>query len=234
MIHAFLVTEDSTFYKSAILAGEWCLKEKAVLNHHLVAKLVWALAALYDFSGEEKYKNQMLKLLKINLMPSILMDMDQNRIIDGTEISFDSLVAYSKIPGRVWDPQNASIWNTAIVGWGLINAYAALRDRGDFITANKIKPFALVVINNICTEIVLRGMPPVGPGFRDVAYCVLEALWKIDQAEKTENLLWNKCARVIWNTGILRTGGQFSVNLGQMVRYVSKTPYQARFQFVKN
>jgi len=228
MIHAFLATGDSTFLKSAVLAGEWCLAEKPVLSHHLVAKLVWALAALYDFTGEGKYKMHMLKLLEISLLPSILMDEDKNGIVDGTEIKFDSLVPYAKTPGRVWDAQNASCWNTAIVGWALVNAYAALRDRGDLASAITIKPYAQAVVNNIATHVVQSGMPPTGPGFRDVAYCVFEALWKIDRAEKAENLLWNTSAKIIWNAGVLRIGGQFTVNLGQLVRLISKTPYRAR------
>jgi len=231
MIHGFLATADSTLLKSALLGGEWCLNEKPVLNLHLVAKLVWALAALYDYTGEEKYKTQMLKLLKTNLLPSILMDSDGNGFVDGTGIQFDSLVPYAKTPGRVWDAQNASSWNTSIVGWALVNAYSALRDRGDFASAKTIYPFALAVVNNIALEIVQSGTPPIGPGFRDVAYCIFEALWKIDRAEKFDNPLWHKSAGIIWNAGSLRTGGQFTVNLGQLVRWISKTPYRARFQY---
>jgi len=229
MIHSFIGLQDSTYLVAARLAGDWMLKEKPVVNLSLTAKNVAGLSALYDLTGEPKYRDHAWKLISQCIIPAILMDQDSNRIVDGTNISFDSLVNYSSLPGRIWDASNASSWSCSINGMALVNAYAALRDRGDSIKAAILKPYAEAVISNLADELVQHGTPPSGSGFRDLSFSLLDALWKIDKAEKKRHILWERAASVLWNSGVLRAGGENTVVLGQFLRYFNSA-YSSRQQ----
>ena len=231
MIHGHLILQDSIFYKSAMLASQWCMEEKPVINQQAAAKLVWALAAMYDLTGDISIRDKMTKLLNTSILPSILMDRNEDRIVDGTNFLYDSLVSYAQIPGRCWDAVNANSWNTANISTALINAYAALRDRGDTQIAYLLKPYLEATLNNISREINQFGTPPTGTGFRDLSFAIFDALWKIDRSENVMHQDWQKSARILWNSGALQTGGIYSVNLGQLIRLMSQKPYRARHKF---
>jgi hypothetical protein len=162
-------------------------------------------------------------------MPAILMDLDSNRLVDGTTISFDSLTNYSSVPGRIWEASNATSWSCSITGMALVNAYAALRDRGDSAKAAILKPYAEAMISNLSEEVVQNGTPPSGSGFRDLSFSILDALWKIDRAEKKRHILWERAASVLWNSGVPRAGGENTVVLGQYLRYFNSA-YSSRQQ----
>lgn len=229
MIQTFIGLQDSSYLKAAQLAGEWMLNEKPVVNLSLTAKNAAGLSALYDLTGEKKYRDHAWKLISQCIMPAILMDLDSNRLIDGTTIPFDSLTSYAALPGRIWDASNASSWSSSITGMALVNAYAALRDRGDSTKATFLKPYAEAVISNLAEELVQNGTPPSGSGFRDLSFSILEALWKIDRAEKKRHILWERAASVLWNSGVLRSGGENTVVLGQFLRYFNSV-YSSRQQ----
>lgn len=229
MIHSFIGLQDSSYLLSARLAGDWMLNEKPVVNLSLTAKNVAGLSALYDLTGEPKYREHAWKLISQCILPSILMDLDSNRLVDGTQISFDSLASYASVPGRIWEASNATSWSCSIIGMALVNGYASLRDRGDSAKAAILKPYAEAVISNLAEELVQNGTPPSGSGFRDLSFSLLDALWKIDRAEKKRHILWERAASVLWNSGVLRAGGENTVVLGQYLRYFN-SEYSSRQQ----
>ena len=229
MIQSFIGLQDSSYLKAALLAGDWMLNEKPVVNLSLTAKNIAGLSALYDLTGETKYRDHFWKLVSQCLMPAILMDLDSNRLVDGTNIPFDSLANYSSVPGRIWEASNATSWACSISGMALVNAYAALRDRGDSAKAAILKPYAEAVITNLAEEVVQNGTPPSGSGFRDLSFSILDALWKIDRAEKKRHILWERAASVLWNSGVPRAGGENTVVLGQYLRYFN-SEYSSRQQ----
>jgi len=232
MIQSFIHLRDSSYLLSAEMAGEWMMEEKPTLNHSLTAKNIWGLAALYDVTGKPKYKIHMLSLIHQNVVPGLLLDANVDRQIDDTQIPFDSLVPYAQKPGRMWDASNASSWATAINAMALVNAYAVFRDRKDTVEASRLKPICETMINNLCFEINTFGTPPAGPGFRDLAYCILDALWKIGKAEKKRHSSWEKAADVLWNAGVARSGNEYAVVTGQYVRMFSNAVYKARYQLI--
>ncbi len=229
MIQSFIGLQDSSYLKAALLAGDWMVKEKPVVNLSLTAKNIAGLSALYDLTGDIKYRDHFWKLISQCLMPAILMDLDTNRLVDGTNIPFDSLVNYSSVPGRIWEASNATSWACSVSGMALVNAYAALRDNRDSTKAATLKPYAEAVITNLAEELVQNGTPPSGSGFRDLSFSILDALWKIDRAEKKRHILWERAASVLWNSGVLRAGGVNTVVLGQYIRYFNSA-YSSRKQ----
>lgn len=235
MIQSYIHQKDSTLkaklFRSALLGGSWCLAEIPVPNHSYTAKNIWALACLYDLTGDLKWKLQMLKLLKINLLPGILMDQNRDGMVDGAEpFRFDSLATMASIPGRMWDGHNSSSWNTAICAWALINSYASLRDRGNTNEAQLLIPYFESVLFNLSNEVIRFGSIPNGPGFRDLAYALLEGLIKVDNAENTRHPNWEKAANILWNAGVIQSGNLFTVNLGQYLLWKSGWKYQPRFR----
>ena len=220
MIQAFLHTGDSSFYHSAILGGKWCLAQHPHVNQYITAKLVWALAALYDFTGNEQWKGRMQYLIGSFLLPGVLTDWNSDGLVDGTEIRFDSMAVNAQIPGRLFDPVNASSWNTAICCWALGEAYASLRNRGNVEEAKNLKPYVLAMMDNLCEELIVFGTPPAGPGFRDLAFCIFQNSWLIEKGEKQYFVKWQKAANIVWNARVLQKGAEFTVNVGQLMRYV--------------
>jgi hypothetical protein len=229
MIYSFIHLKDSAFYRSALLAGSWMVQEKPVLNHSLTARNIWGLAALYDLSGNLVFRDEIVRRLTYALLPGVLMDQNLDGIVDGTSVPFDSLSDCAKVPGRMWDQVNSSAWNGSVNALAVLNAYTSLRDRGDVAMAQKLLPYVDAMISNLCSEILTKGTPPEGSGFKDLSFLILEALWKIDVAEKKRHISWEKAAYALWNTGILRTGKEQLVVLGQYVRWKKSKNYRARF-----
>ena len=213
------------------MGGNWSLHEIPVNNHSYTAKNTWVLASLYDLTGEILWRDQMLKLLKVNLLPGILMDHNMDEMVDGAEpVRFDSLIPNANTPGRMWDGHNSTSWNSAICAWALVNSYAAMRDRGDSVEAKKLIPYWTAMLNNLCMEINQFGSIPAGSGFRDLAYAILEGILKIDRAEKTRHPNWEKAATILWNAKVIQSGKICTVNLGQYLMWKSDWSYVPRFK----
>lgn len=222
MLHAFSELGDSTFFKSALLAGDWCLAEIPMAHPVLTSRLIASFAALYEATGELKWKLPLRKMLNQYLIPAILMDENGDGLVDGNEpISFSGLVSYASKPGRMWDGQNASSWNSAISAHALLMAYSAFRNQKDETEATRLKPFLVAMMDNLCSEIINGGTPPMGTGFRDLCFSVLDIQHHLARAEGIFKPEWEKAVRILWNARVVQKGGEFSLNVGQFVRFMN-------------
>jgi hypothetical protein len=97
------------YLESLRAAGEWALAEPPVRNHNYTAKLVWLLAAIYDLTGDARWRDGLLDKLDRNLLPGVLMDADADGRVDGHPgLRFADLVApAARRPGRMWDARAA-------------------------------------------------------------------------------------------------------------------------------
>ena len=95
MLALHLQTNDSVYLEAARSCGNWCMAENPFYNHRPTAHLILALAALYEYTGEKKWKDRILYLLKVSVLPGILLDADQNGVADGTSTLFAGLVPYA-------------------------------------------------------------------------------------------------------------------------------------------
>jgi hypothetical protein len=132
--------------------------------------------------------------------------------------------------GRFWDASPAAGWNTAWGAIALVNSYAALRDRGDLKEAGELRPMAEQMLSNLAFELIVQGTPPPGLGFRDLGFALLEGVWKIEQAEHRKISFLEPALRVVWNSGVLRTGGEQALVVAQLVRWLENRPYSSRNQ----
>lgn len=202
MIEAALQQNDPKLkqrYKdAALLAGEWAIAEPPVRNHNYTAKLVWLLAELYEWTGEAKYRTAMLDKLNRNLLPGVLMDADNDGQVDGmSNQSFAVLATIAQRPGRYWDGHNARPVYQAMNAFALIEAYVALRERGDKTEAARVKPYAFATLDNLAAEINQFGVP--SSGYTMVPYALLLGLYKIAAAEKQPQPAWAKAFAAYWN-----------------------------------
>lgn len=229
MLHSFASLGDSVYLKSALLAGEWCLKEIPLAHTVYTSRLVWSFAALYEATGDPKWRRALTKLVHTYIVPSVLMDTNGDGLVDGADgISFSDLVPYSTKPGRMWDGQNASAWNSAISAHALLLAYSSFRSQKDSVEANRLKPCLLAMMENLCFEINSFGTPPSGSGFRDLAFAVLDIHYHLAFAEGISKPEWEKAIRILWNSRVVQKGGEFSVNVGQFNRYLHpQWPYRS-------
>ena len=233
MIEASLQLNDPTskklFRESALLAGDWAIAEPPVRNHNYTAKLIWLLAELYGLTGQAKYKNAMLDKLNRNLKPGVLMDFNNDGKVDGMKNqSFLELTPAAQKPGRIWDGHNARPTYHAMNSWALVEAYVALRDRGDKKEAAKVKPYMLAMLDNISWETNNLGVP--NSGRTQTPYALLLALWKVAAVEKTPQPEWEKALRAYWNTGVMRmtdanNNSEGSLNTGLFLLYKSGVKY---------
>jgi hypothetical protein len=216
------VFPDSSVIKAALLAGNWLRKEEPVTGFHVNARLISALALLYGETGNPELRNRLIWLLEAGLGPGQLLDEDRNGLADSTLIPFDSLQPYARVPGRFFDPQNASAWNTAICANAMLQAYLAFQRQGDLLQAEKWKMRTTAALENLCCEICNLGLPPAGSGFRDLAYVIFEALNHMKKPSSGLQSRLEKSARIIWNSGIMQSGNFYAVNLGQMILWLKR------------
>lgn len=221
MIYGHLTLGDSAFFQSAKLGANWCLQEKPMANSSQTARLVWALASWYEATGDSSYYLALKNRVFHHLCPAILMDKNADGLVDGMkEIAFSQLVPYSNSPGRIWDGQNASSWNSAVAASALCYSYAALRNRLDSVDANQVRPYLEAMMNNLCREIIQSGTPPLGSGFRELCFAILEIHYHLSVAEGLYKPDWDKAIRIVWNARVVQRGAEYSVNVGQFVRYL--------------
>ncbi len=197
--------DREAFRRSALAAGEWALAEPPVRNHNYTAKLVWLLAVLYDWTGDTRYRDGLLDKLERNLLPGVLMDLDADGFVDGhAQLRFADLRApAARVPGRMWDAHNALPWYQAMNAWAMVEAYVALRSRGDSAWSDRLRPFALAMLDNLAAELAPGGgLPPDGPGTTQVAYAFAVGLWKLADAEGLARPAWEQGLWAIWNAGL--------------------------------
>lgn len=201
---------------AAVLGAEWCIQHPLVTNHNYTAKLVWALAQLYAWTGRADFKAALIDRLDRNLCPSILTDWDQNGLVDNmnSDIAFSSLYASAQTPGRNWDAHNSQPWYQSMIAWALTEAYVAFRDRGDVALAAQYKPYALLVTDNLATEILQRGVMETNQtGWVDTPHALLLACWKIARYENENHSNWFDAIWAIWNSGVFNTLGDRGFNI---------------------
>ncbi len=213
-------------HNAARLAGDWSVAEPPVRNHNYTAKLIWLLAQLYDWTGEPAYRTALLDKLNRNLLPGVLMDFNQDGRVDGmTNQPFSTLTnAVAQRPGRMWDGHNASPVYHAMNAWALVEAYVALRDRGDAAEATAVKPYAVAMLDNLAWEVNNLGVG-TGLGLSQSPFAFLLGLWKIAAYENEPRSEWEKAAWALWNTGVVNSFGDNTVNAGLYLLYRSGTLY---------
>ncbi|MEM9305572.1 MAG: hypothetical protein AAGE01_25910 [Pseudomonadota bacterium] len=212
---------------SALLAGEWALRQPLVTNHNYTAKLVWLLAQLYAITGRTDFRDGLVERLEANILPGVLTDLDHDGIVDGTATAFADLVPTARRPGRMWDGHNALPWYHAMNAWAVVEAYVAFRDRGDNALAERYRPFALLMTDSLAAEFVEAGIPAgAGVAYQDVPFGLLLALWKIAQHEADPQPLWEEAAWAIWNAGVLQEAdGPVAVSVPLYLLVLGETPY---------
>lgn len=220
----------AAYRDSFLLAAEWSAREPAVRNHNYTAKNVWVLAQAYGLTGEQRYHDALLDRLDRNLIPGVLMDQDCDGMVDGVDgVAFDSLTAVAQRPGRMWDAHNATTWYQAMNAWALVEAYAALRDRGDRAEAERVAPYALAATDNLAWEINEAGGPNItGPGRLPVPFAIATALWKIADAEDTPYPQWERAAWVLWHGPAMQAGTSHRTlaSAALYLLHVTRTPYR--------
>lgn len=233
MIEAAIQQDDSVlkskFKNAAVLAANWAIQEYPVKNHNYTSKLIWLLAELYAWSGEAIYKTALNERLDRNLIPGILVDLDNDNLVDGTSpgIAFASLYSAAQTPGRMWDSHNSLPWYNAMNAWAMTEAYVAFRDRGETTRAAELKPYMTAMLDNLALEIVNLGViDPSYLGVRDLAYAFLIGIWKVAQYENESHPNWENAAWAIWNSGAFDTYSTNSVCVGLYLLIQSNTPYQ--------
>lgn len=195
------------FRESALLAADWGIAEPPVRNHNYTAKLIWLLAQAYSLTGEAKYKAAMLDKLDRNLKPGVLMDLNNDGLVDGMKgQAFNSLALPAQRPGRIWDGHNARPTYHAMNSWAFVEAYVALRDRGDTAEAARVKPYLTSMLDNISWETNNLGVP--NSGRTQTPYALLLALWKVAAVEKIGKPEWEKAINAYWNTGVMKIAGE--------------------------
>jgi len=236
MIEAAIQQSDSILkskYKnSAVLAADWALNQKPVKNHNYTSKLSWLLALMYNWTGEEQYKNELNYKLDKNLIPGILMDNNTDGFVDGTNpaIAFSDLNQVAQLPGRFWDGHNSLPWYTAMNSWALTEAYCAFRDRGDTARASEIKPYVIAMLDNLSWEVNNLGLIDDQLGVRDLTYALLIGIWKIAQYENESHPEWESAAWSMWNSTYFDNYSTHSVCVGLYLCVLSNTAYQPPFE----
>ena len=220
MIEAALGAGDRAaaerYRASALAAADWAIAEPAVRNHNYTAKLIWLLAASYDWTGDARYKNALVDKLERSLLPGVLMDQNADGIVDGVPgVRFAELRnPAARIPGRMWDAHNALPWYQAMNAIALIEAYAAFNARGDIQLRDRIAPYALALLNNQAEEF-LSGAGSAGN--TQTGYAFASALWKLDAGDAATKQKWQKVLWGIWNTGLSNAPGDSKTAIAAIV-----------------
>lgn len=221
-----LITKER-FKNAATLAANWAVNEPPVRNHNYTAKLIWLLAEMYAWSGDETYKTALNHKLDKNLIPGILMDLDENGAVDGMEpdILFTDLSPIAQRPGRMWDGHNALPWYNAMNTWAMVEAYVAFRDRGETERATELKPYAIAMLDNLAWEVNHLGIIPDQLGVRALTYGLLTAIWKISQYEGETHPTWESAVWGLWNSGYFNELSTHSVCVGLYLLIKTETAY---------
>jgi hypothetical protein len=211
MIEAALAAADPVqarqFADAAKLAGDWAIHEPAVRNHNYTAKLIWLLAALYDWTGESRFGDALIDKLERSLLPGVLMDEDADGEIDGLPgLRFADLRSpLARQPGRMWDAHNALPWYQAMNAWAAVEAYVALRSRGDTDRADRVRSYALALMDNLAAEVSAGA--DFETGAAQIAFAMATGLWKLADAEGLERPHWETALWSVWNAGLAESPG---------------------------
>ena len=214
---------------AAVLGAEWCIQHPLVTNHNYTAKLVWALAQLYAWTGRSDFKAALIDRLDRNLCPGILSDWDNDGLVDNmtSSIAFSSLYPSAQTPGRNWDAHNALPWYQSMIAWAFTEAYVAFRDRGDVALAAQYKPYALLVTDNLANDVLQRGVMATNQtGWVDTPHALLLACWKIARYENETHSNWFDAAWAIWNSGVFNTLGDRGFNIPLYLLLKENVPYE--------
>lgn len=212
--------DDSAFQTAAQGIGYWCKAEKPLVAVSILAHQVTALSILYAWTKDNYWRPTLNKLLFSMLLPQVLQDINQDGRVDGLEIiPFDSLTSIARKPGRVWDGFGATSWNTALVASALQQCFLAGRANGDTVFIQRLKPTLSHIFQNLIFEICQKGTPPPGPGFRDLCMAILDGKYHLSAELNIPEKDWEMAIRILWNTGILRKGGEYAINVAQYIRY---------------
>ena len=209
--------------------GRWALNQPLVTNHNYTAKLIWLLAQQYAWSGRREIRDGLLDRLERNLAPAVLTDRNHDGLVDGIDgpVAFAELAPAARTPGRMWDGHNALPWYHSMNALAMVEAYVALRDRGDTTLAAGYRPLALAMVDNLAHEIVHMGPPSVhATGWTDTPYAILVALWKIARSEGEPRPLWEDAVRAMWHTGAFTIRGSRMHNIGWYLLLARDVPYQ--------
>ncbi len=205
MIEAALGSSDraasARYRQSALAAADWAIAEPAVRNHNYTAKLIWLLAAAYDWTGESRYQNALVDKLERSLLPSLLMDQNSDGVVDNVPgVKFAELRApAARIPGRLWDAHNALPQYQAMNAIALIEAYSAFRSRGDIYMRDRVRPYALAILDNLAAEFQAAGG---SVGATQSFYAFALALWKIADPDGLARPHWESALSQLWNSGL--------------------------------
>lgn len=222
------------FKESARLAADWAIAEPPVRNHNYTAKLVWLLAQAYGLSGEAKYKTALMDKFNRNLKPGVLMDLNGDGKVDGMNNQpFSGLTTVAQRPGRMWDGHNSRPTYHPMNAWALVEAYVALRDRGNTAEAAQVKPYAVAMLDNLAWEINTLGVPKIPNqtqliGSTQIPHALMLGLWKIVAYEpgvEPHQDEWEQAAWAMWNAGIGNSYGDNTVNVGLYLLYKNGVPY---------
>lgn len=199
-------------YRSAALAaGEWAIAEPPVRNHNYTAKLIWLLAVLYDWTGEARFRTALIDKLERGLLPGVLMDVDTDGQVDGIPgLRFAELSApAARIPGRMWDAHNALPWYHAMNTWAMVEAYTAFRARGDQAWANRLRPYALAMLDNLAAE--LDGRALAGTGSTQPPFALATGLWKLADVEGLARPAWQRALWGFWSTSLANSPSESKI-----------------------
>ncbi|MCR9171295.1 MAG: T9SS type A sorting domain-containing protein [bacterium] len=222
----------SIIRNSLLNATDWAKNQEVVKNHNYTAKLIWLLAQMYNWTGDSTYRIELDYKLNKNLLPSVLMDLDNNGFVDGTNpnIAFQDLTTVAEMPGRNWDGHNSLPWYNAMNAWAITDAYVAFRDRGETLRAQELKPYVIAMLDNLSWEINNLGIIDDQLGVRDLTFALLNGIWKVAQYENEAHPEWESAAWAMWNSGYFNTYSTHSVCVGLYLCVLSSTPYQPLFE----
>lgn len=238
MIEAALGATDPAqsqrFADAARLAGDWAVHEPAVRNHNYTAKLIWLLAALYDWTGEDRYRDALIDKLERSLLPGVLMDEDSDGEIDGLPgLRFADLRSPpARRPGRMWDAHNALPWYQAMNAWAAVEAFAAFRSRGDSEWAERVRPYAMALMDNLAAEVAPGA--DFDTGAAQIAFAMATGLWKFADTEGLPRPQWESALWSVWNAGLADAPGHLHTATVALVvarsRGVAYPSYRERAQ----
>jgi hypothetical protein len=225
MVEAALASTDiaarERYRHAALAAGDYALQAPLVRNHNYTAKLIWLLAVLYDWTGEERFKSGLIDRLERNLLPAVLMDSNADGIVDGLTIRFADLRApAARRPGRLWDAHNSLPWYQAMNTWAMLESYLAFVARGDDALAARLRPHVLAMLDNLAGELDSDSLAP-GSGTTQLAYVFASALWKFADSPQLQRAarepVWENALWGIWNQGLGATPGDDKTATAAMV-----------------
>jgi hypothetical protein len=155
------------------------------------------------------------------------MDQNGDGLTDapGPQVSFSDLAPVARTPGRMWDAHNAVTHYQGMNAVGLVEAYVALRDRGDAADAARVRPYALAVLDNLSAEFVQLGMPDSVPSTREAGVALVLGLWKIAVPERLAKPRWEQAVDAAWNSEAVQSPDSGAVYAGLYLAYRAGAPY---------